>query len=181
MCVVLSPMSLKELLFCVALLLLCICSSNPLASFSGVGVSCWMLFSASRAPGVFGGQALQWSDFLVVVSSTSCCCSVYAVQGQSKLKSLLVQWASICVCHSTFSSCPAAYPLETEVSRCRMLQFAKCFLPAQTHMWNELPYTVFDTGMLDRFKGAVNFWLLPWVCFLVFPWCRCLWGCISNL
>ena len=23
-------------------------------------------------------------------------------------------------------------------------------------MWNDLPYTVFDTGTLDRFKGAVN-------------------------
>ena len=23
-------------------------------------------------------------------------------------------------------------------------------------MWNDLPYTVFDTGTLDGFKGAVN-------------------------
>ena len=23
-------------------------------------------------------------------------------------------------------------------------------------MWNDLPYTVFDTGALDGFKGAVN-------------------------
>ena len=47
------------------------------------------------------------------------------------------------------------------VSRCRMSQFARCFLPAQTHVWNDLPETVFDTGMLDGFKGAVNHWLLP--------------------
>ena len=28
-------------------------------------------------------------------------------------------------------------------------------------MWNELPNTVFDTGMFDGFKVAVNRWLLP--------------------
>ena len=32
-------------------------------------------------------------------------------------------------------------------------------------MWNDLIYTVFDTGMLDGSKGAVNRWLLPRVCF----------------
>ena len=35
-------------------------------------------------------------------------------------------------------------------------------------MWNDLPYTVFGTGTLDGFKGAVNHWLLPLVCFPVF-------------
>ena len=37
------------------------------------------------------------------------------------------------------------HPLEFEVSRCRTSQFAGCFLPAQTRVWNDLPYTVFDT------------------------------------
>ena len=32
-------------------------------------------------------------------------------------------------------------------------------------MRNDLPYTVFDTGSLDGFKGAVNHWLLPRVVF----------------
>ena len=27
--------------------------------------------------------------------------------------------------------------------------------------WNDLPYTVFDTGTFDGFKGAVNRWLIP--------------------
>ena len=39
---------------------------------------------SSRGPGVFGGHALFWSDFLVsgsIVSSMSRCCSVYVVQG----------------------------------------------------------------------------------------------------
>ena len=35
-------------------------------------------------------------------------------------------------------------------------------------MWNDLPYTVFDTGMLNGFKGAVNRWLLPRVVFFQF-------------
>ena len=38
-----------------------------------------------------------------------------------------------------------AHLLEFEVSRCRMSQFARCFLPAQTRVWNDLPYTVFIT------------------------------------
>ena len=36
----------------------------------------------------------------------------------------------------------AAHPLEFEVSKCRTSQFARCFLPAQVRMWNDLPYTV---------------------------------------
>ena len=27
-------------------------------------------------------------------------------------------------------------------------------------MWNDIPYTVFDTATLDGFKGAVNRWML---------------------
>ena len=46
----------------------------------------------------------------------------------------------------------AAHPLEFEVSRCRTSQFSRCFLPAQTRVWNYLPYTVFDTGTLDGLK-----------------------------
>ena len=54
------------------------------------------------------------------------------------------------------------------------------FLPAQVRLWNDLPYSVFHTGMLDGFKGAVNCLLLPCV-FFCFPCRRCLWGCESNL
>ena len=90
---------------CVASLLLYICSPNPWVLFSGVGVCCWMSSSASRAPGVFGGLALPWSD-LVVVSSTSCCSTVYVVQGKFELELLFVQWASICFCQgSTYPCC----------------------------------------------------------------------------
>ena len=54
--------------------------------------------------------------------------------------------------------------LEFEVSRCRTFQFARCFLRAQVRIWNDLPYTVFDTDTLDGFK-AVNRWLLHWIVF----------------
>ena len=55
-----------------------------------------------------------------------------------------------------------AHPLEFEVSRCITSQFARCFVQAQTRMWNDLPYTVFDTRTLYGFKGAVE-------CGMTFP------------
>ena len=57
---------------------------------------------------------------------------------------------------STIQAAAAAHPLEFEVSRCRASQFARSFLPAQVRLWNDLPYTVFNTGTLDGFKGSVN-------------------------
>ena len=66
---------------CVTLLLFCICSPKPWVIFSDFGVSCWMSPSTSRAPGVFGGQALSRSEFRVVVSLTSCGSASYVVQG----------------------------------------------------------------------------------------------------
>ena len=66
----------------------------------------------------------------------------------------------------------ATHSLKFEVSRCRMSKFARCFLPAQVRIRHELPYTVFDTGRLDGFKGTVNQYV-----FFSFPWRRCLWGC----
>ena len=54
-----------------------------------------------------------------------------------------------------------AHPCELEVPRCRISQFGRCFLPAYVRMWNELPSSVFDSGTLNGFKGAVNRCLLP--------------------
>ena len=77
--------------------------------------------------------------------------------------------ASIRVRHNRAAS--AAHPVEFEVSMCRTSQFARSFLPAQVRMWNDLPYTVFHTGTLDGFKGAVNHWLPPLSCdFFSFSW-----------
>ena len=58
------------------------------------------------------------------------------------------------------SGCGLSSSIGVEVSRSRKSKFDRSFLPAQVRMWNDLPYTVFDTGMLDWFKGAVNCWLL---------------------
>ena len=55
----------------------------------------------------------------------------------------------------------AAHPFEFEVSKCRTYQIARCFLPAQVRMWDDLPYNVFDTGTLDGFKGSVKRYSLP--------------------
>ena len=117
---------------CVTLLLLCICSPNPRVLFSGVGVCSWMSSSASRAPGVFGGQALPWSELFVVASSMSYCalCMFYKVNSNSNhcLLSKLPS-ASLGVWRTRVVA--AALPSECEVSRCRTSLCARCFLPAQ--------------------------------------------------
>ena len=82
--------------------------------------------------------------------------------------------ASTGVRHSRAVS--ASHPLEFDVSRCRTSQFARSFLPAQVQMWNDLTYTVFDTGTQDVFKGAITVGCFFELCF-GFPWCRCLCGC----
>ena len=111
---------------------------------------------------VYSVAWLCHDQFLVVMSSTPRCCTVYVVQSSFELESLFVQSDSICFCQSsTNRAADAAHTLELKVSRCRTSQFARCFLPAQTHVWNDLPFTVFDTGTLDGFTGAVNRWLLP--------------------
>ena len=46
--------------------------------------------------------------------------------------------------------------LEFELSRCGTTQFLMCFQQAQTRVCNDIPNTVFDTGTLNGFKGAVN-------------------------
>ena len=63
----------------------------------------------------------------------------------------------------------AAHPLEFEVSRGRMSQFVRRSLLAQVCLWNDLPYTVLDTGAFDMvFMGIVNRWLLRIVFLSVF-------------
>ena len=146
--------------------ILCICSHNPCVLFSCVGVCCWMSRSASRAPGVFGGEALPWADFLFVVSSTSCCCTLYVVEGKFELGSLLC--FHLLLSEFDIRAAAAAHPFEFKISKSRTSHFARCFLPAKTSVWNDLPYTVIHAGTLDGFEEAVNRWLLPWVCFSAF-------------
>ena len=133
---------------------------------------CWgllqnVIFSFSSARCI-QWAALPWSDFVAVVSLSSCCWTVYVVQVNLNLSHCLFsdfKSAAVRVWHTW--DVAVSHPLEFEVSRCRISQFAMCFLVAQTLVWNDLPYTVFDTGMLDGFQEAVNCWLLPWVCFTV--------------
>ena len=67
------------------------------------------------------------------------------------------------------------------MSKWRTSQFARYFLTVLARVWDDHPFTVFDTGTLDGFVEAVDRWFPPWVCSSVFPWRRCLWGCVSNL
>lgn len=55
----------------------------------------------------------------------------------------------------------AAHPFEFMVARCWISQFARCFLSTQVPLWKDLPFSVFVSGTLNGFTGAVNSWLLP--------------------
>ena len=59
--------------------------------------------------------------------------------------------ASVRVRHTRTAA--AAHPLELEVARCRTSQFERCFLPAQTRVWDNLPYLVFD---IFKFFALIN-------------------------
>ena len=73
-----------------------------------------------------------------------------------------------------------AHPCELEVPRCRTSQFGRCFLPAHVRMWNDLPSSVFDSGTLNGFKGAVNRSLLLWRLFSFFSVVQVLVGLLCN-
>ena len=113
-----------------------------------------MSSSASRAPGVFSGQACPDQTFLSLCPRrhVAALCMLYKVNSNSN-RCLLSEFPSACVWVRHTRAAAAAHQLEFEGSRCRTSQFARCFLPAQIRAWNDLPYTVFDTGTLDGFKG----------------------------
>ena len=67
---------------------------------------------------------------------------------------LMLPYASTRVRHTR--AAVTVPPLEFDVSKCKTSQFARCFLLAQVHIWNDLLYTVFATGTLNGFKGVVN-------------------------
>ena len=80
--------------------------------------------------------------------------------------------------HSLFSELPSAYTwVRHSELRPQLIHWSLKYQGVErpnllgltfrlmVRMWNELLYTVVDTGMLDGFKGAVNHWLLPWVVF----------------
>ena len=62
--------------------------------------------------------------------------------------------------------------------RCRLSQFARCFLPAQTCLWNDLPYSVWHRN-IRWVEGSSQSLVAPLSLFFC-SWCRRLWGFISN-
>ena len=109
-------------------------------------VFCWMSSSAARMPSVFGGRRLcpdQTFLSLCHRRHVAALCMLYLVNSYSNHCLLSeISSASVRVWHTR--AVTAAHPLEFEVSRCRTCQIARCFLPAKTCVWNELPYTVFN-------------------------------------
>ena len=71
-------------------------------------------------------------------------CMLYKVNSNSS-HCLLSGLPSASVRVRQIRAAAAVHPLEFEVSRCITSQFARCFLPARTSVWNDLPYTVFYT------------------------------------
>ena len=193
MWVVLSPMSLKEFVLMLvkhvfvdtSVLLYCYSAFVPLILeyFSpvwGSAAECHLQLLDFQVYSV--ARPCRDQTFLLLCHQrhVAALCMLYKVNLYSNYCLLSeLPSASLRVWHTPAVS--VANPLEFEVSRCRMSQFARCFLPAQTLTLNNLHYTVFGTGTFDGFKGAVNCWLLPWVCFFSFLWCWCLWSCVSNL
>ena len=180
MCVVLSLVCLKELEFwgwwSVSLWtsLCCFVAVMNLffQSLSIVLLCGGLLLSASFS--FPSARCIRWPGFALI--RVSCRCHrrhvaalymLYKVNSNSNLCLFSeLSYASVRVWHTQVVT--AAHPFLFEVSWCRTSQFARCFLPAQTRVWNDFPLTVFGTGTIDGFKGAVNRWLLPWVCFSVF-------------
>ena len=114
------------------------------------------------------------------LTRVSCCCVIDVMLLGYVCRTRLIR-TQVTVCSATFRLFPskfesildtntytytraaaAAHALEFEVLRCRTSLFASFFLLALPHIvGNDLPRIVFDTGMLDGFRGAVNRWLLP--------------------
>ena len=185
MCVVLSPVSLNEFEFCgwwsVSLWTPLCCSLLLCSCFPvwGSAAECHLqllerqVYSVARlCPDQIFLSLRHWRYVAAL-------CKLYKVNSNSN-HCLFIEFPSVSVRVRHTRAATAAHPLEFEVSRCRTSKYARCFLPAQTRVWNDLLYTVFDTGTLDWFKLAVNAWLLPWVCFSVFPRRRCLWGWVRT-
>ena len=198
MCVILFPASLRELVFwgwwnvylwtplCYFVAILHLFSQSLSFVLRCGGQLLNVIFSFMSA------RRIWWPGFVPIrvfvdVSSASCAkISILYKVNSNSYRCLFSELpsASSRVRHTRDAA--AAHPLEFEASRCRTTSFARSFLPAQVRLWNDLPYTVFDTGTLDGFKGAVNPWLLV---FCNFPWRRCLWGsegiykrlCFSHL
>ena len=118
-------------------------------------------------------RCIWWPGFVPIRVSCRCVIVVMWLQGLSMLYKVNsnsnhrlfseLPFTSTRVRHTRAAA--AAPPLEFEVSRCKTSKFARSFLSAQVRLWNDLPYTTFDTGTLDGFKSAVNSLLHHWVAF----------------
>ena len=159
-------------------LLFWICSPNPWALFSGMGVSFWMSPSASWTPGVFGCQALYDLCFLLChqhrVADFS---TLYKVNSNSNhcLFSDL-RSASTRVRHTELRPQLINWSLKYQgVERPNLLDIS-CQFRFECEM--AFPALCLTT---EHWVGSRVQSTIGWCVSFSFPWHRCLWGCESNL
>ena len=180
MCVVLFPMPLREFVFwgwwtficghlCVTLFLFCICSPAILDYFSPEwGSLLNVIFSFLIA------MCIQWPGFVLIRVSCRC---VIDVELLGLVCCTRLMRTLITLCSASFHllllefDIPELRPQIIHwvwiASLCRTFQFARCYLPAQVRMWNELPYTLCLTPecwMGSRVQST--FCCFPELCFL---------------
>ena len=89
---------------------------------------------------------------VIDVKHLHCMCMLYKIN--SNWNNLFSQFPSATVRDQHTGAATAAHPLEFEITRCRLSQFAGCFLPSQTRVWNNLLSIVFVTVTFDGYKGS---------------------------
>ena len=130
-------------------------------------------------------MCIQWPGFALIRLSCRCVNDVMLLHCVCCTR--LIQ-TRISVCSVSFHLLLSEFDipelwlhqLKFEVSRCRMSQFARCFLPSQTLVWNDLPYTVSDTGTLDGFTEQSIIGCVAVVLFSTYPRWQSNWGVTSQ-
>ena len=147
MCMVLSPVFLKELVFGgwlsvpLWIPLCCFVASMHLffQSLSIVLLCGGLLLNVS-----FSSSRCIWSDRTFLSCHrrhVAALCMLYKVNSNSN-HCLISELPSASVRVQHIRAAAAAHQLEFEVSRCRTSKFAWCFQPAQSRVWNYLHHTV---------------------------------------
>ena len=115
-------------------------------------------------------RCIRWPSFALI--TVSCCCIIdVMLLGYLCCTRFIQTWITVCsLCFdlllpefviSELWPQLIHWSLRCQDVECPNLQGVSL----KPKIRNNLPYTVFDTGMLDGLKWAVNHWLLPWVVF----------------
>ena len=146
-----------------------------------------------------GWKGLLRSEFLVIVSSTSCCWTEYVVHYDVVKHCDCYKNHLLITIRTRITVCSASFPLllleldipkrgrswytDLTVSRCRTSQFARCFLPVHAGSNVEWPsqYCVWRRnagwvqGCCQQLVASLS------SVFFSFPWPRCLYGVVKAI